>query len=252
MIDVRDMSRAMSQGAPRAVLLTFLSVAFLAGCTSTTDTPGNGPSAGVRETQATPSETIDPDPGTEARSYAHDGFALWPEDTYEAALAATQNGGASAWRTDPKETAARFASEVLGWNRAAVEMVRRKDTSASAIVSRGTPGDRVDLGLRAPLPGTWSVLNVFPHGEYFPSVRVRNGRASLGVELEGDAASAEVTVGYGGRDRSVSTEHAGTVSIDLGFEPSTSGHFLILFRDPRGETVSAVGTTLPAEDFTAS
>jgi hypothetical protein len=81
---------------------------------------------------------------------------------------------------------------------------------------------------------------------------VRNGRASLGVELDGDAASAEVTVGYGGRERSVRTTRDGAVRIDLGFEASTSGLFLILFRDAGGETVSAVGTTLPAGDFAAS
>ncbi|MDP9296482.1 MAG: hypothetical protein M3O88_07315, partial [Actinomycetota bacterium] len=235
-----------------AVLLACLSAAFLAGCTSATDTPGDRPSAVVLTITATPAVTTSPDPDTEARNYSRDGFALWPEDTYEAALAATQNGGGSAWRNDPKETAARFASDVLGWKRAVVEIARSKDTSAAAVVSQGTSGDPVDLSLRAGIPGSWSVLNVLPHGEYFPSVSVQNGRASIGVELDGDAASAEVTVGYGGRDRSVRTTRAGIVRIDLGYEANTSGHFLILFRDAGGETVSAVGTTLPAGDFAAS
>jgi hypothetical protein len=248
MSDVRTPMQRKARGAPGVVLLASLAAVVTAGCTST----GDRPVASVREITATPSVTGSPSPGDEARSYARDGFALWPEDTYEAAVSQTQGGGGDPWRSDPKETAARFASEVLGWSGAGVQVVRSKETSAMVAVSRDPSGDRVDLSLRMALPDLWSVLNVLPHGEYFPSVDVHDGRASLEVELDGDAASAEVTVGYGGRDRSVKTTSAGTVSIDLGFKTDTSGHFLILLRNAAGETISAIGTTLPEGDFAAS
>jgi hypothetical protein len=234
------------------VLLALLAGAVPAGCISTGDEPLDVPPTSVREITATPSERRSPDPGDEARRYALDGFALWPEDTYEAALSVTQSGGGGPWRSDPKETAARFASKVLGWSGAAVEVIRSKETSAIVSVSRKPSRDRLDLSLRMALPDSWSVLNVLPHGEYFPAVGVHDERASIDVELDGDTASAEVTVGYGGRDRSVRTTRTGTVRIDLGFGTDTSGHFLILLRDAGGETISAIGTTLPAGDFAAS
>jgi hypothetical protein len=249
MSGVRTPMQRKARGARLGVvLLVLLAAAVATGCTSTADRPV----ASVPEITPTPSVTGSPGPGDGSRSYARDGFALWPEDTYKAALSVTQGGGGDPWRSDPKETADRFASEVLGWSGAAVHVVRSKETSAIVAVSRDPSGDRVDLSLRMALPDLWSVLNVLPHGEYFPSVHVHDGRASLDVELDGDATSAEVTVGYGGRDRSVEATRPGTVSIDLGFETDTSGHFLILLRNAGGETISAIGTTLPAGDFAAS
>jgi hypothetical protein len=110
----------------------------------------------------------------------------------------------------------------------------------------------LDVELRAAPSEMWSVLNVMPHGEYLPTVMVRGGTASIGVELDGDASSADVTVGYGGKERTVRTRQDGTVRLDVRSMPATSGHFLIVQRNARGDVVSATGSTLPAGRFAAS
>jgi hypothetical protein len=200
--------------------------------------PGSSPS--TPETSTSPAE----------RPSDADGFAIWPEDTREAALTASEDADSTLWRGDPESTAKRFASEVLGW-REVTATVLKEDVATAKVAVVPRVGKPLDVSLRAELPQWWSVLNVIPHGEYFPTMTVRGGRATLGVELEGDADSAEVTVGYGGREKAVTIQKEGTARIDLGSVPETTGHFLVLYRDRSGEIVSALGTNLPAGRFVA-
>ena len=228
------------RGARRAVLL---SVAVMASCTRSSTPPvrtTTGPSPSV----AALSPASSPRPG---KSF-DDGYAIWPQDTFRAAAEAP----AEAWRDDPNAVAAQFASQVLGWNEARIKTLRFGLRTASVLASEPGSHDALNVNLRAAPADTWSVLNVMPHGEYLPSVEVRGASASVAVELDGDAVSADVTIGYGGKDRTVTTHADGTVHVDLAQKPRTSGHFLILGRDAQGDVVSAVGSTLPTGDFAAS
>lgn len=224
------------RGARHAVLLACL---LLPACTGGSE-PLHAPGA--------PHVTSSPSPTRRAGKGFRQGFALWPQDTFEGVVAAPP----AAWRSDPNAVADRFATSVLGWTGARIRTHRLEIKTAEVQAIDPRSGERLDVSLRAAPADVWSVLNVLPHGEYFPTVSVRNGRASVGVELGGDAVAAHVTVGYGARERSVTTRRDGTVHLDLGSRSDTPGHFLILFRNRQGSVVSAIGTTLPAGDFVAS
>ncbi|MFL5766722.1 MAG: hypothetical protein ACJ758_02625 [Actinomycetota bacterium] len=232
-----------SRGRRRARFGVLVSVAVvLAACSSSESPPQKVPPSAVSSPPASKP------PSRPAGSAFEDGYAVWPQDTYRAAVAAPSE----AWRDDPNAVAAQFASTVLGWNDARIRTLRFGLRKAN--VEAIEPGvDRpLDVDLRAAPADTWSVLNVMPHGEYLPTVHVRGTRAWIGVELDGDAHSADVTVGYDGKDHTVTTRRDGTVQVDLGKKPKTSGHFLILARDADGDVVSATGSTLPAGSFAAS
>jgi hypothetical protein len=231
-------SRA-SRGARFTVLLC--AAVVLASCTSSSSsppslrpTPGASPSGSTSSLR--PGKAFD------------DGFAIWPQDTYQAAGEAPPE----AWRDDPNAVAAEFATTVLGWNGVRIRTNRYGVRTADVEAIEPGVEKPLDVDLRAAPPDTWSVLNVMPHGEYLPSVTVHGARAAVGVELDGDAVSADVTVGYDDKDHTVTTRLDGTVHVDLGKKPRTSGHFLILARDTHGDVVSATGSTLPAGDFAAS
>lgn len=223
------------------MLLVLLS-AVLAACTSSAPTPPHA------------SRTVPRAPEPHASGGAHagkafkDGYAVWPQDTFDAAVSAP----AEAWRDDPNAVAAQFASQVLGWKDARIKTLRFGVRTAHVEAIDAGAEHPLDVELRAAPSDTWSVLNVMPHGEYLPTVHVRGRQASIGVDLEGDAVSAQVTVGYNGKDDTVTTRRSGTVEIHLDAKPTTSGHFLILARDARGDVVSATGSTLPAGSFAAS
>jgi hypothetical protein len=190
-----------------------------------------------------------PAPSSRASGKAFDdGYAIWPQDTFQAAVDAPSE----AWRDDPNAVAAEFASKVLGWTDARIKTLRFGIRTASVEAIEQGVEDSLDVNLRGAPADIWSVVNVMPHGEYLPSVDVHGARASISVELDGDAVSADVTVGYDGKDHTVTTHQDGTVHVDLGKKPRTSGHFLILARDTHGDVVSATGSTLPAGDFAAS
>jgi hypothetical protein len=229
------------RGARFAVLLSLAAV--VVSCTGSSPSP-----PAVRPT---PSSSLSGSPPSSPRPGAgkafEDGYAVWPQDTFQAADGAPSE----AWRDDPNAVAAEFASKVLGWTDARIKTLRFGIRTAN--VQAIEPGvEPLDVDLRSAPPDTWSVLNVMPHGEYLPSVDVQGARASVSVELDGDAVSAEVTVGYDGKDHTVTTHRDGTVHVDLGKKPRTSGHFLILTRDSHGDVVAATGSTLPAGDFAAS
>jgi len=108
-------------------------------------------------------------------------FALWPESTYDAAVAAQRSVAAgdptSAWRLDPLETAQAFVNDALGWPESADELaVHSTWTSTDGTVNAdmGTgdvPGDcnepqcaerEVIIRLRqlVAAEGVWSVVSV--------------------------------------------------------------------------------------------
>jgi hypothetical protein len=231
-------SRA-GRGARFAVLLC--AAVVLASCTSSSSSPPP-----IRPTPgASPSgSTSSPRRG----KAFDDGYAIWPQDTYQATVEAPPE----AWSDDPNAVAEEFATTVLGWKDVRIRTLRYGVRTADVEAIEPGAEKPLDVDLRAAPPETWSVLNVIPHGEYLPSVTVHGARASVGVELDGDAVSADVTVGYDDKDHTVTTRKNGTVHVDLGKKPRTSGHFLILARDTHGDVVSATGSTLPAGDFAAS
>jgi hypothetical protein len=215
-----------------------LSAAVLTSCTSASSPPP------VHATRPQPAPSS-PRPGGDAFG---DGYAVWPQDTIRAALQAPSE----AWRDDPNAVAAQFATHVLGWSDARIKTLRFGVRTARVEVSAPGSDETLDMELRAAPSDIWSVLNVMPHGEYLPTVAVRGRKASVGVELEGEATSADVTVGYGLEDKTVTTHRDGTVEIKLAGKPDTSGHFLVLARDADGNVISATGSTLPAGHFAAS
>jgi hypothetical protein len=223
------------------VLLVLLCVAVSA-CTSSSPPSRRAGKTPIASRQRSPSGDR---PGGKAFD---DGYAIWPQDTFAAAIEAS----AEAWRDDPNAVAAQFASQVLRWSDARIKTIRFGLRTAHVAVSSPAAPDTLDMELRAAPQQTWSVLNVMPHGEYLPTVAVRGRRASIGVEIDGEAVSADVTVGYGGKDRTVTTHRTGTVQIELASKPDTSGHFLILTRNGQGDVLSATGSTLPAGHYAAS
>ena len=227
-------------GARFAVLL---STVILAACTGNSSPP---PAPRSNDPTAPPSSPA-PSPRQAGKAF-DDGYALWPQDTIQAAVDAPME----VWRDDPNAVAAEFASEVLGWKHARIKTLRFGLRTANVQASEPGSHEALDITLRAAPADMWSVLNVMPHGEYLPTVAVHGARASISVELDGDAVSADITVGYDGKDHTVTTHQDGTVHVGLGKKPRTSGHFLILSRDAHGDVVSATGSTLPAGDFAAS
>ncbi|MFL5738196.1 MAG: hypothetical protein ACJ76P_12795 [Actinomycetota bacterium] len=223
------------------MLLVLLCVA-LSACT--TSSPPSRRAGETPTSSPTQSPSVDR-PGGKAFD---DGYAVWPQDTFAAAVEAP----AEAWRDDPNAVAAQFATDVLGWKDARIRTLRfGLRTAHVEVIEPGVEGP-LDVDLRSAPADTWSVLNVMAHGEYLPTVRIAGTRASVGVELDGDAVSADVTVGYGGDDRTVKTRKDGTVEVHLGKKPHSSGHFLVLARNSRGDVISATGSTLPAGNFVAS
>ena len=236
-----EMDAMRWRGARFAVLLS--ATAVVVSCTRSSPSP-----PAVRPP---PSSSAPGSPSSSPRPAGHafdDGYAVWPQDTFQAASEAPPE----AWRDDPNAVAAQFATTVLGWNEVRIRTTRYGVRTANVEAIEPGMEKPLDVDLRVAPSDTWSVLNVMPHGEYLPSVTVHGTRASVGIELDGDAVSADVTIGYDGKDHTVTTHQDGTVHVDLGTKPRTSGHFLILSRDPHGDVVSATGSTLPAGDFAAS
>ena len=230
------------RGARFAVLLS--AAAVVVSCTGSSPSPS--------PVRPTPTSSLPGTPSSSARPGAgkafDEGYAIWPQDTYQAA----SEGPREAWRDDPNAVAAEFATTVLGWKDVRIRTNRYGVRTAEVEAIQPGADKPLEVDLRAAPSDTWSVLNVMPHGEYLPSVDVHGSRASISVELDGDAVSADVTVGYDGKDHTVTTHQDGTVHVGLGKKPRTSGHFLILSRDAHRDVVSATGSTLPAGDFAAS
>lgn len=189
-------------------------------------------------------------PGT---SSAQRPFAIWPEDTRPEALAAEGDlaNGRDPWRKDAEQTARRFAREVMGWKNTDVHDCRDPVNYRDClIVERQDSGASVIVAMRRLLADRWwSVTWVGEAQDYGFGITVRGSMVTMGFDLHG-AASVSVMVGYGEHDVSKTVMTTST-TLDLGFDPNTSGHVLLLFRDRRGEVFSAEGSSLPGGDFVA-
>ncbi|MFN2588956.1 MAG: hypothetical protein ABR613_12685 [Actinomycetota bacterium] len=192
---------------------------------------------------------------TEPRASAYFA-AVWPEDTAAGARRGCRRGD----RSDPVGVASDFTAQVMRWLDPDVAIVARSpsertlDVRPADGVGREPPIRRgVRLHMREVLPDCWSVASASPPDE----------RAVLGISVRGEkvdvsfdrgtGVGATVEIGYGrSKVRKVWDARArGLLHLDIGFEPETTGHFLILLHDADGTTFTALGRPLPPGDFAA-
>jgi len=181
------------------------------------------------------------------------GFAVWPEDTLQAAEASLPRlaSGADAWRADPARTAVRFAQRVLGWTGAvAAEPTDPGEGLVAVDVGPGSGGADVEILMARLLDPWWWVYAVHGGLGNDPVVSVTGSAVHVGVEAAG-AARTDVVVGYGGREVRGSTPGSGEVSLRLGSRHGMTGHVLVLTRDASGQVIGAFASPLPAGDFAA-
>lgn len=182
--------------------------------------------------------------------------AIWPEDTEAAANSAC--GSFQDLRADAMSVVLEFGNTVLGWKEAVayeapggpeVELQLRRSGAHLGERLRG----QVRVFTKEVSPGCWSVVGVSRPPDNRPTsvtIQVQDRRARVGFASL-SAASASVQVGYGGRAVTAAWESGDPqpVEVDLGFDPDTTGHYLILLEDARGRVFSAVGGALPRGDF---
>ena len=233
--------------ALRPLLLSLLLAGVLVSCTSSS-TPGARTSPSARPPEA-PSAL----PSVVASVSPHEGFAIWPEDTPQAAArtAVGLEQGDDPWRTDASETAVEFSQRVLEWPHPSTGAVKDLGYGSFAVeVTRESGGPSVSVRVAKLIADRWwSVTYVQGDPPEGYTATVRGSKVELGFDDDG-AASMDVRVGYGGQGVSRTVTRPG-LKADLGFEPTTTGHFLVLYRNEHGEVFSAFGTKLPAGDFAA-
>jgi hypothetical protein len=181
------------------------------------------------------------------------GFAVWPEDTLQAAEASLPRlaSGADPWRADPGETALRFARRVLGWTAAvAGTPIERGEGLLAVDVGSGSGRADVEILMARLVDPWWWVCAVHGSLGHDPVVSVTGSLVRVGVEAAG-AARTDVVVGYDGREVRGSIPGSGEVSLRLGSRPATTGHLLVLTRDASGRLIGAFASPLPAGDFAA-
>jgi hypothetical protein len=201
---------------------------------------------------------------------AADFAAIWPEDTYEHAAeeCTSEAHKEDSWRADPESIALEFGALVLGWEEPSVMEVDDPEAynyDGVVLDVRRDPPDGghgpvsalVRVWTFESAPDCWSIGSVSRVPDNEPtgvSVSVDGRVVQIGFDTL-DAAGGSVEVGYGGRDQmkrwveAEATERP--VTFELGFDPATTGHFLILFEDQEGQVFSASGGPLAAGDFAA-
>ena len=184
-------------------------------------------------------------------------FAMYPDLT--AAATAASCVDAPAWRRDPAEMVKHFAEERLLIDIPIATEDGRGDGFVTFTVGEmdwviATVTAR-ELGY-----GCWSVMNVGPAEKGGPSLHsfgFNGPDLDLGLRNVDESVDVLVNVEFFG-DPPVE-QHLGPddlnadddASIDLGYDPSTPGAFLILFLNGAGEPLSAYGMPLPAYDTAA-
>ncbi|MCI0634649.1 MAG: hypothetical protein L0206_12145 [Actinobacteria bacterium] len=141
---------------------------------------------------------------TEARVAGEGGAesfrSIWPESSYEEALAvqeAVDAGDQSlAWRLDAKETALTFARDALGWSDAEIDpsvftfgdgtwvAVRQPPASCQSPPQTGCRGPDVTVELRQPLgsDGIWSVVSA--RSDEFLEVPITGSEIVAGSDIQ--------------------------------------------------------------------
>lgn len=182
---------------------------------------------------------------------------VWPEDTFERAEEGC-NEASPGERTAP-QVVSRFATEVLGWESPIyAPPPTRSDAWTVRPSAPDTYGGNVSAGVSVwtteILPGCWSITSLSRLPDRRPTgvgVSVSGRAVSIGYDPLG-ATSATIEIGYGGRDRKVfDRAPLDVVEVKLGYDPDTTGHFLVLLRDEAGQVFTAYGSALPAGDFAA-
>jgi len=228
-----------------AILLALVPAAC-SGSGPPTPSPSASPATG------TPDGTTGPGPGDDRQA-----FAVWPEDVRSSAEATADRvaAGELGWRRRPDAMAGMFAGRVLGWPGAGVEPFEDDGCDGCYLVTRADGGGAVFVRSEPLVGEIWSVVSVqaVEDGEiedYRLAFSVSGGRARGAIDL-GDEPGATLVLAYGERSAEVDVAPPGEFDLDLGFEPPTSGHFLVLFGED-GAVSTAVAGTLPAGDFAAS
>ena len=197
--------------------------------------------------------SVAPTPTAAASGDEHEGFAVWPEDTLQAAEASLGRleSGADPWRADPAETALRFVERVLGWTEAvAGAPIDRGDGLVAFDVRSGSGAENVEVLVACLVDPWWWVYSVHGGLGRDPVVSVMGSLVHVGVDVAG-AMRTDIEVGYGDREVQDSLEGSGELSLRLGFRPATTGRLLVLARDASGHVIGAFASPLPAGDFAA-
>lgn len=216
------------------------------------------PGDGELVTSLMPVGNVDKGPPT-----ASDFGAIWPEDTADQAKQACSKvtHARDGWRRNAASTALHFGREVLEWDDP-LAIVRKRSRTGWDVELRESNSDDADKAEGAAVivyasdifGNCWSVEHVshFPVRDPGLSVGI-NGRTANVVFGSLGADSATIEFGYAGRIVTKSWEEGmeQPVFLPLGFEPDTTGHFLILLRDASGAVFSAKGLSLPKGDFAA-
>lgn len=209
---------------------------------------GGEPGAQPTTTPPNTSSPMSADPGK-----PDDAWALWPEDTEEAANEAVQDPARA--NEGDRAVALRFADEVLGWPGATVEPYGGPvgcGEHACLTVIREPDGPSLQVLLVAITETASSIYGVGSvDGSEGPLGLSVQGPSVTAVFELGDAASAEFRIGYGGREATHTYTELSEAPFDMGFEPDASGHYLLTFRDEGGRVFKAVGSALPEGDFAA-
>jgi len=171
------------------------------------------------------------------------GFAMWPE--HRGPDARRSCAAPEIWRTDPRTTAEEFGRRILGWPGARAE-IDRHEHYGTYVLLRRTDGPLVRMWLNPVARDCWSVTGVArapDQREEGVSAEVRGRSVSVGV-LPLGAASADVTVGFNGREvhKTVIGDAGATFRLD--FRPKGSGYFIVLLRDGNDRVFSAAGALL--------
>jgi hypothetical protein len=173
----------------------------------------------------------------------NNGFAMWPEHR---GIDVTRSAPAApAWRSDPHETAEEFGKRVLGWKDVRAEIAQYEHFGVRAVVRRAD-GLSVQVWLNPVAPDCWSVTGVGPDPERRTdgvSVSVR-GRHVYVHAARLAADSADVIVGFNGREISQRVIGDSGVDMQLPFVPRGSGYCIVLLRDFDGRVFSAAGALL--------
>lgn len=179
---------------------------------------------------------------------------MWPEDSRAAAYDTCKSQPLD--RRWPVLVAKDFVADVLGWHGYTLD-TSDKGNPRKFDIHRPVSADNervphVQVFVREVLPGCWSVHSVTTGRDRLaddPVVTVRDGVVEISFDPHG-AVAATAEVEYGGRV-ATATWSGGTpvVRLDLRFEPTTTGHFLIVLRDSNGAVVGAIGAALPPGDF---
>ena len=155
------------------------------------------------------------------------GFAVWPEDTVDEGMDVCKQ--AEAWRLDPKETAFRFAREVLKYPEPHLNTDPIDPTSSKVRYLVGSDGVRgVFLGSVLDVrkyDRCWFIVTASPREGGWPatvSYVYRSGQPHLAIKSTG-----ETQIGYGPWEHTVSGREQ--VMLDLPeLEADTTGHVISL------------------------